>query len=1212
MSNNNSSLRPGWFKGSGGGGGKGFQPPPTASDRGDKGRSNSNGSGGDNEAGGSNFNSSSKRDSNIFAALLDDDDGAGSGVGDGNGVVHASESSSKPPPVISSSRSEAFRSSFNRSTSQGSRRSLADLAARVPDLSTSSHGGSAHGGGRRHGGSAHGGAGHNLVGLGGSGRFSHVHSHDGGGAHGGGPMLGSSPSGGPPHIESYKADPKIIRYTREKLLSLRFAPRGEDPGPPEQLKPLEGSVIISLTAQDPVCWDTFDAEEIWEIARQERRSSSVIAGKSVGGVGLEDRDQRSRRTAPSSGRWSRGMALPPPEDSSKRKGDVDNPDELWDDPVGGVTGAASDFSSFGALPMEDDEVFDFDKMTKLSANLELELHGDNRGGNVSGNGNGNGNSNSNSNINTSGSSNAVPDDIIDEDEDAEPNSAKKIDISRPLASAGTTLVSGSGNGVNVFEDFDTPATSDTEAETNSSATSDDKEAVAVRRGDEDPNASSRLMKMIGVSRDPTTTAIDAAMPNSNTHTHTNQETKPSEPSSNPWGSSTNMDIAAKTTTSVDIGGIGGVSSNGGVGVSLNPWGDSIIPVSSSSQQSGAVAGGMTLGGIHISPFAAEEKSREAQIAAEREKIARREAELLARRRQEEEEEQRRLLAQQQQQQQQQTSPQQSQIELVLMERICTVLENSWGRSDLISILRTLHSEDSRVIPLLGNIDSLRALIARSPQRVSLRRELGPVGELAVLVMTNAQWQEQQQQIQVRIQQEELRRRRMEEEAKARLQAQNQLTASIKKDAPWFYSDPQNNIQGPFRGEEMRQWLEAGYFKGDLPISQVPSGPFHQLSNWFPELDTAFTAKAFEGQSDTSDAEAKAQAAAALEQQRKNAQAAADAERQRLAEEMEVKRAEAAAAAAAQKEAEEAAAAAARTLQRELQKAAEMQAPVNGGNQSSTQLKMMLGLSSGEQPVTENTIPEALNGAAASKKAEKKASKAANRKASPKPAEISEEASQLEKNLQPVVPDPMPAPAPVAPSAPAWGGVANNKPKKSMSEIQQEEARAAAILAAKRGNVPQPSSSGWANVAAGSTGWSSGTIRSSAAQNPAPVTSVRPGQAPSKAQTKKVAANTQKVAPASSSTPAEEFGATMSPVLEKWCKEKMQQINASDDLTLVAFCMTLNDASEIRQYLTTYLGSTVQVNNFATEFINKRGLGSKQEEWETPGSTKKGRKKKSGR
>ena len=402
---------------------------------------------------------------------------------------------------------------------------------------------------------------------------------------------------------------------------------------------------------------------------------------------------------------------------------------------------------------------------------------------------------------------------------------------------------------------------------------------------------------------------------------------------------------------------------------------------------------------------------------------------------------------------------------------------------------------------------------------------------------------------------------------------------------------------------MRQWLEAGYFKGDLPISQVHGGPFHQLSNWFPDLSTAFRNKAPEGQND-------AGAAALKEQQRKDAEAAENAERLRLAEEAQ-KKAEAAALAEAEarKEAEEAAA---RDRELERKKAAEMHVPVNGGNQSSTQLKMMLGLSSeAPAPLVKNS--DVVEGTKASKKANTKSSKTASKKSSQKTADKAQGTITPEPKAQPTVSESMPPPAPVATAPPAWGGIANNKPKKSMSEIQQEEARAAAVLAAKRGNMPQPSS-GWVNVAAGSTGWSSGAIRTSSVQNAVPVTSVRPGQAPSKPQIKKAAVNTQhnRVAPASSSTPAEEFGATMSPALEKWCKEKMQQINGSNDLTLVAFCMTLNDASEIRQYLTTYLGSTSQVNNFATEFINKRGLGTKQEEWETPGSAKKGRKKKSGR
>ena len=108
----NSSLRPSWFKGTGSGGGKGFQPPPTAADRGDKGRSSSFGSAGD-----------GRRDSNKFAALLDDDD-----VVVGNGV----ETSSNKPPPSSNSRSEAFRSSFNRSASTGNKPAATSLSKPQP------------------------------------------------------------------------------------------------------------------------------------------------------------------------------------------------------------------------------------------------------------------------------------------------------------------------------------------------------------------------------------------------------------------------------------------------------------------------------------------------------------------------------------------------------------------------------------------------------------------------------------------------------------------------------------------------------------------------------------------------------------------------------------------------------------------------------------------------------------------------------------------------------------------------------------------------------------------------------------------------------------------------------------------------------------------------------------------------------------------------
>ncbi|KAL7482558.1 hypothetical protein ACHAW6_008235 [Cyclotella cf. meneghiniana] len=59
-------------------------------------------------------------------------------------------------------------------------------------------------------------------------------------------------------------------------------------------------------------------------------------------------------------------------------------------------------------------------------------------------------------------------------------------------------------------------------------------------------------------------------------------------------------------------------------------------------------------------------------------------------------------------------------------------------------------------------------------------------------------------------------------------------------AAWFYIDPRGNVQGPFSGDIMRQWLAAGYFNGDLNISQSRCGPFYSLSTYFPfYLSSAF-------------------------------------------------------------------------------------------------------------------------------------------------------------------------------------------------------------------------------------------------------------------------------------------------------------------------------------------------------------------------------------
>ena len=199
-----SSLRPAWYKGAGGAGGRGFQPPPTVtSEREEKGRSSS-------------WGSQERKDSNKFSALQDDEDGPPI---QGNGGKD-----SETPSV--NSRSEAFRSSFNRSSSTGSGkppgRSLADLAARVPEPAAPE--------GRRSSGGY-------------QGRSTAAPAR----------FVGLRPDEGSPPGSSestYKSDSKVIRYTREKLLSMRAPPiAGEEP--PESLKHMEGTVILSKTPQDP-------------------------------------------------------------------------------------------------------------------------------------------------------------------------------------------------------------------------------------------------------------------------------------------------------------------------------------------------------------------------------------------------------------------------------------------------------------------------------------------------------------------------------------------------------------------------------------------------------------------------------------------------------------------------------------------------------------------------------------------------------------------------------------------------------------------------------------------------------------------------------------------------------------------------------------------------------------------------------------------------
>ena len=86
-------------------------------------------------------------------------------------------------------------------------------------------------------------------------------------------------------------------------------------------------------------------------------------------------------------------------------------------------------------------------------------------------------------------------------------------------------------------------------------------------------------------------------------------------------------------------------------------------------------------------------------------------------------------------------------------------------------------------------------------------------------------------------------------------------------------------------------------------------------------------------------------------------------------------------------------------------------------------------------------------------------------------------------------------------------------------------------------------------------------------------------------------------------------------MESWCKAQLQAITKSSDMTLITFLTTLNDPSDIREYMAMYLGQGDNVKQFATEYLARRGIikpkagqqkapKPSQQEWETGGKKKK--------
>ena len=426
------------------------------------------------------------------------------------------------------------------------------------------------------------------------------------------------------------------------------------------------------------------------------------------------------------------------------------------------------------------------------------------------------------------------------------------------------------------------------------------------------------------------------------------------------------------------------------------------------------------------------------------------------------------------------------------------------------------------------------------------------------------------------------------------------TLAPAEEEPFFYMDPSGAVQGPFRGDQMRQWHKQHYFDAvpDLPVRKGagPFQPLSQLPNGFENAPA--DPDHHRQQQQKQQAEAAARAAAAAKE--------AEAEARRVAEAAEVEEMKAAAA-AAERARQQAAVAKAEAAERaKAEEAAKAEAAERAKAEEAAKAK------AAERAKAEEAAAEAQ--AAAKPKAawgkggggeSKSLSSIQAAQAAAVTAAAEAAAAEQSESLK----------ALLGMGKGVWGAkqaVASPKaaepegPKKSLVEIQAEEAKAAAARkAAQGGSVPK--GTGWAAMASSAPAhaakgvWGGAAAPRPAAPQPTPQprTAATPRPAPQPAQAPQPPSARAQQKPAG--TPQESSfweeakkgggkafgGPDLNSSLSSWCEEQLKRLSGSGDLTLMHFCMTLDDPAEIRETLSAYLGEKPEVSQFASEFIKRK-------------------------
>lgn len=147
--------------------------------------------------------------------------------------------------------------------------------------------------------------------------------------------------------------------------------------------------------------------------------------------------------------------------------------------------------------------------------------------------------------------------------------------------------------------------------------------------------------------------------------------------------------------------------------------------------------------------------------------------------------------------------------------------------------------------------------------------------------------------------------------------------------------------------------------------------------------------------------------------------------------------------------------------------------------------------------------------------------------------------------------------------------------RALNEIMEEEAAAKQQTQDRIGLDSNRSS--WA-AKAGST---STVVTSKSQQSPTP--SIQQSKPLIDSKTNKITAPEVKN-PKQISNENSFGGKKMSKEVMEWCSSQLRKLNGSEDITLLQFCMSLESAVEVREYLAQYLGSTPQVSAFRRLFL----------------------------